>query len=243
MTSLIQSPVDRRRARRPGSISARGAFTLLELLVVIAIITLLMSILTPSLSRARQQAKSTVCMTRLSEFMKGLTAYAGDNDFRLPPLMWDTEDAPDSARHGWAEALYVYMYQDKDFPWDYDYPVQRNFEGRFALWVCKEAEPLVESSGHYRVYEYTWSRGSLDRIKHRLPIFMDANPLVTDEDDLRRPDIPMEHVAGLLGEAYIDERHYGGANYAFDDGHVERDTNLKEKLAEDWDLNPETENE
>jgi prepilin-type processing-associated H-X9-DG protein len=53
----------------------------------------------------------------------------------------------------------------------------------------------------------------------------------------------MEHIAGLAGEAYIDERHYGGANFVFNDGHAIRDTSLKEKLAEDWDLDPETPNQ
>ena len=72
---------------------------------------------------------------------------------------------------------------------------------------------------------------------------MDANPVVKDKDDLERADIPKEHIAGLEGEAYIDERHYGGANYTFNDGHAVRDTQLKRKLADDWDLDPDTPNE
>ncbi len=220
-----------------------GGFTLLELLVVVAIISLLMSILTPSLSRARQQAKSTVCLTRLSEFMKGLTAYGSDNDFHLPPMMYDVRKTQDSPRHGWAEALYTYIYQDRDFRMDEDFPVLRNREGRYELWVCKEATPMADSSGHYRVYEISWEKGSLDRIKLRLPLLMDANPQVTDPIDLRLSCVPREHIAGLEGEAYIDERHYGGANYAFNDGHAVRDTGLKEKLAEDWDLDPNTPNQ
>ncbi|MCK4343132.1 MAG: type II secretion system protein [Phycisphaerae bacterium] len=218
-------------------------FTLIELLVVVAIISLLMSILTPSLSRARQQAKSTVCLTRLREFMNGLTAYSNDNEFQLPPMIYDALDSESSPLHGWAEALYMDMYRDRHFSFEDDYPVQRNLGGRYELWECKQGVPQANSTGHYRVYEYSWVQGTLDHIKQRLPIIMDANPDVTDEDDLLRSDIPMEHIAGLEGEAYIDERHYGGANYCFNDGHAVRSTNLKEKLAEDWDFDPETENE
>lgn len=219
-------------------------FTLLELLVVVAIIALLMSILTPSLSRARQQAKSTVCMTRLSEFMKALTMYGSDFGGQLPPMRYEVSGTlePD-VWHGWSESLYTYLYMDEDYSGDESFPVQRNMRGRYELWVCKEAMPLTDSTGHYRVYEHSWYLGTLDHIRPRLPIIMDANPRVTDPYDLERGDIPMQHIAGLEGEAYIDERHYGGANYSFNDGHVERSTSLKELLAEDWDLDPDTLNE
>jgi prepilin-type N-terminal cleavage/methylation domain-containing protein/prepilin-type processing-associated H-X9-DG protein len=225
----------------------RSSFTLIELLVVIAIISMLISILTPSLSRARQQAKSTVCMATLSEMMKVIVAYGNDYDFALPPMRYEAVpegSSPGSTLvyHGWAEALYQSMYGDDDYSYDDDFPVMRNLHGRFPFWVCKENEQFSDTTGHYRVYGFAWSKGSLDEVDHRLPLITDANPEVVDPNDLRRSDIPAIHIAGLEGEAYIDERHYGGANYAYRDGHVERSTTLKQRLAEDWDLDPETEN-
>ncbi len=221
---------------RPARLRRPRGFTLIELLVVVAIISLLISILTPSLSRARQQAKSTVCLTRLSEFMKGLTAYGGDYNFSLPPLRYEKKKGSASVWHGWAEALYKSLYQDEDYSDSLPYPVQRNTEGRFDLFLCKEGQPPSDSTGHYRAYEVTWARGSLDQVKARLPLLADANPRVTDPQDLLRSDIPKEHIAGLEPEAYVEERHYGGANYAFNDGHAERSTGLRERLAADWDL-------
>lgn len=57
----------------------RRAFSLLELLVVITIIGLLTAILIPSLSVARDQARSVQCMSNLRSFGTAFLAYANDN--------------------------------------------------------------------------------------------------------------------------------------------------------------------
>jgi len=56
------------------------AFTLIELLVVISIIALLLSILTPALSLARQQAYSAVCKSNLHQLLLANICYADEND-------------------------------------------------------------------------------------------------------------------------------------------------------------------
>jgi prepilin-type N-terminal cleavage/methylation domain-containing protein/prepilin-type processing-associated H-X9-DG protein len=61
----------------------KSAFTLIELLVVIAIIALLISILIPSLSKARQAAKTAVCASNMRGIMQALYLYAGDHKDQL----------------------------------------------------------------------------------------------------------------------------------------------------------------
>jgi len=76
----------------------RRGFTLIELLVVVAIIALLIAILIPSLGRARQKAKNSVCMSNLKAHGTGMFTYATEWNGRLPSdnpasggglIMWD----------------------------------------------------------------------------------------------------------------------------------------------------------
>jgi prepilin-type N-terminal cleavage/methylation domain-containing protein/prepilin-type processing-associated H-X9-DG protein len=57
---------------------SRG-FTLIELLVVVAIIALLVAILLPSLSRAREAAKTAVCNSNLRSFSSAFEIYANQD--------------------------------------------------------------------------------------------------------------------------------------------------------------------
>ena len=58
----------------------KTGFTLIELLVVISIIALLLSILVPALRRAREQAKSVVCLSNLRQQGLTMALYIEDND-------------------------------------------------------------------------------------------------------------------------------------------------------------------
>jgi len=62
----------------------RGGFTLLELLVVIAVTGVLMGILFPALSRSRQAAVQTVCLSGMQQLGVALSSYALENEGFLP---------------------------------------------------------------------------------------------------------------------------------------------------------------
>ena len=62
----------------------RRAFTLIELLVVIAIITILASLLLPSLQQAQELARRSLCLTQLRHLAIGWRTYVHEHDGALP---------------------------------------------------------------------------------------------------------------------------------------------------------------
>ncbi len=89
--------------------SWRAAFTLIELLVVVAIIALLISILLPSLSGAREQAKRAKCGANLSGIGKAVAACFTENRDHGPT--WDDgEPGPPSGKQEfmatWVDVLF-----------------------------------------------------------------------------------------------------------------------------------------
>jgi prepilin-type N-terminal cleavage/methylation domain-containing protein len=103
-------------------------FTLIELLVVIAVIALLMGILLPSLSKAKEQAKKIVCSAHTKGLGVALLMYADDYDRKTHHSpnrgMWDnaylrpakvTPFNPDDTYAYWGVAYLPYASTKKIF--------------------------------------------------------------------------------------------------------------------------------
>ena len=83
----------------------RTGFTLVELLVVVAIIALLVSILLPTLGKAKEQARIAICLSNLRSLGLGFAQYTTDNNDWYPPSYYT------GTLHG---ADYEYFFWDRN---------------------------------------------------------------------------------------------------------------------------------
>jgi prepilin-type N-terminal cleavage/methylation domain-containing protein len=109
--------------------SCRGrGFTLIELLVVLSIMSLLVAILLPALSKARDAAKTAACLSNVRSLGLGAFLYANDwkgsttptvapddSDFNYTPTVADKRLMGTQRWAYWGDALYFYLRNNEVF--------------------------------------------------------------------------------------------------------------------------------
>ncbi len=88
-------------------------FTLIELLVVMSIISLLATMLFPSLTRARELARRTKCVSNMREIYHCFMFYWMDYEETFPHYLDPSEPSPMN-EWNWKMAQYVYYDVDTD---------------------------------------------------------------------------------------------------------------------------------
>ncbi len=216
-TDISQLPRIRNHLQRLG-------FTLIELLVVIAIIALLMGILLPSLSRAREQARKIACLSNMRQMGVALQTYLIDSEYRLPPSSCHCKDPNDHwlrilAGHT-QEQLLFHCPSDmgKDFV-DWDKPLEDQQAMRYSSFAVNALlDPI-----HFRYGARANRYNDTNTIRHPMyAIWISEAP---DTENFNLAD----HIHPEMWEGSVEyakqsiawDRHKGTSNYLFADGHAE----------------------
>lgn len=201
-------------------------FTLIELLVVIAIIALLVSILMPSLSIARELARQAVCVSNLRSMTFGIRIYAQNNDGWAPMAEPPLREFPDN-RH-WFMNAHVLENMNTYLRTENNGTLIGPPDKETVLICPTHSEPSQWSDGTALAYGLsygmngTWgSGGRPDHLKQRrldnfsneseVMVFMDACGTEAAPGIVLYKGCPKENIAF---------RHRDKASIAFLDGHI-----------------------
>lgn len=208
--SAVMTVGSRTSLREP----ARRGFTLIELLAVIAIIAVLAALLLPALSRAKESARATQCLSQMRQLGLALRLYADDHADTFPRSMhsaavfgelpWGRSIAPHlaSTTTAWTNLLNSVYHCPTD---------QRVRSWSYGQNVYYE----LGQDDDYFGKPQTWRR-TLNVQRPSATILHAENAGMADHI------MPHYWVNLADTEDVAATRHAGAANYNFADGHAER---------------------
>lgn len=229
----------------------KKGFTLVELLVVISIIALLMSVLMPALSRAREQARAMKCASSLKQMGLGWQMYADENDGYFPVgLTWDAAD-PYAHMAWWQKGNGIADYMPSETAFDLKYEYEGKADIAYTGWYCpSHTEEAIKNRiavGYHFNYDigyYRTTNNAKISDTSQVPLlfgYWDPNPNVSVYDGKEYK----QHLGNYFSKAGEDppfnEQGYIayhftesvrsvhgdiGTNFLFVDGHTERITPL-----------------
>ena len=229
----------------------RRGFTLIELLVVIAIIAILAAILFPVFTRARDQARTSSCMSHGRQLGQATAMYFGDWSNRFPSA------APDSVVDA--------MVPDLWYDWDKDgtkeefgkhltqwkYIQFKQYVRNMNIWICPNGNATTYGRRYAMGYTMSWLPRTTDNFVNGDRGFHNTDNIGLTIEEVQGLDAKGETICGkrympssrkimwmcyALGEwatgnvgdgraiwqnCFPSYPHNGGSIYVYADGHAQ----------------------
>ena len=209
---------------RPRRLLVRGAFTLIELLTVIAIIGILAAIVIPAVSRVRQTARNAQCVSNLRQWSQAVLLYANDNKGNYV-IRGTAEDGTTGQTWVAVSNVIPRMLYGRYLPGSIVVGELRNCPARtdggsgVSYFINR---PYVRGTAVAPIDAVPLSRV---RAPSQFMLFADVDLEATSPNGyaLIGPAGLASCVTPMLTNPAKD-RHHGGANMSFADGHVSRVT-------------------
>jgi len=224
------------RCVRPVECRSKTAFTLVEVLIVLAIITLLAALLFPVFGRVRDAGRRTSCASNLRQLGMALSQYAQDNRSFYPAL---NSNSHSTGCAPWADAVFPYVKSEQVFecpsfpqgvyktgcpPDDFSDPNNKiSFDGSYSLnfGSGSRSGSFIYGGGTSTTPPYPIATTRYTRPSSTILVLDGDGEFVSPMGPIPpTPFIPPATDIATLNRYGIYERHQGGINVGFADGHV-----------------------